>query len=780
MKKIFVLLVSLLFFANFCNAQKVMIPYDSFRDFLKNKYPSCFDSFDSLDITCGEIVNEDSLNIYGLGRTGLNYLSLEGIQYFTSLKYLNCTDNAIISSPPLPATLKFLNWSFNGLGYGGAYLPPMPEGLTHLICTNCYLGYFNNRLPSTLTYLDCSNNTFNGDQFAEFYYGLTNLNTFICKNQFNIAPYSHSLSFLPLLPNSITYLDCSDNALSSLPVLPASLKYFNCSGNYANTNPETTISTLAALPAFPDSLVTLVCSYNIISKMPKFPKALKFFYADNNILSSLPTLPDSLKVLSCTSNQIYCLPKLPAGLKTLNYDVNKITCIPNSCAAAPNAQICNPANNINHCNTFPIISGKVFSDINSNGIKDENEQFMKKVKVILSNAVYTFTDNNGGFTLGADSLGSYSLSVNSFNYYTSVPSIKNFHFTNYDTLVTQNFALQPNVIFENVQISITPYNSSARPGFSYPYLLNYENTGTSTVSANINFVYDNLLLVYDSSSNADINNNGSSLNTSVNNFVPGQQGSFIAYFTIKSTAQIGSTIINKTTITANTSTANDSSIAQISGSYDPNEKEATPLIPLAKVLAGRSNIDYTIHFQNTGNDTAFNIVVSDTLNDRLLINTCQLINSSHQCKTTIKNNIVFFEFLNINLPDSNINEINSHGFVRVKIQPQPSVSGTTTVSNKAFIYFDYNTPIATNTASTVIQAPSKMFAFTGNGNWSDAANWSNGQVPAAVLPSDAIVVIEPVTNGECILNVPISILPGAVISVQKGKRFTITGNLIIQ
>ena len=113
MKKFFVLLVGLLFFTNFCNAQKVMIPYDSFRDFLKNKYPSCFDSFDSLDITCSEIVNEDSLDIHGLGRTGLNYLSLEGIQYFTSLKYLNCTDNAIISSPPLPATLKFLNWSFN-------------------------------------------------------------------------------------------------------------------------------------------------------------------------------------------------------------------------------------------------------------------------------------------------------------------------------------------------------------------------------------------------------------------------------------------------------------------------------------------------------------------------------------------------------------------------------------------------------------------------------------------------------------------------------------------
>jgi hypothetical protein len=67
-----------------------------------------------------------------------------------------------------------------------------------------------------------------------------------------------------------------------------------------------------------------------------------------------------------------------------------------------------------------------------------------------------------------------------------------------------------------------------------------------------------------------------------------------------------------------------------------------------------------------------------------------------------------FRFENILLPDSNTNEPLSHGFVRYKIKTWPTLVTGDTIPNQAFIYFDFNSPIATNTAKTAIVLPTGM------------------------------------------------------------------------
>ena len=56
----------------------------------------------------------------------------------------------------------------------------------------------------------------------------------------------------------------------------------------------------------------------------------------------------------------------------------------------------------------------------------------------------------------------------------------------------------------------------------------------------------------------------------------------------------------------------------VSGSFDPNDKQENYAgkMPLKDVVDGKS-LDYLIRFQNTGNDTAFTIVVRDTLDAQL-------------------------------------------------------------------------------------------------------------------------------------------------------------------
>ena len=73
-----------------------------------------------------------------------------------------------------------------------------------------------------------------------------------------------------------------------------------------------------------------------------------------------------------------------------------------------------------------------------------------------------------------------------------------------------------------------------------------------------------------------------------------------------------------------------------------------------------------------------------------------------------------------------------------------------------------------------------VYLFTGNGNWSNAANWRNGLMPPSTLPAGAEIIIDPSIAGECILDVPQNIAAGGKVTVQSDKKFIINGNLTIQ
>jgi uncharacterized repeat protein (TIGR01451 family) len=283
--------------------------------------------------------------------------------------------------------------------------------------------------------------------------------------------------------------------------------------------------------------------------------------------------------------------------------------------------------------------------------------------------------------------------------------------------VYDTFALKLNTLIDSVSIKVTPLNWAARPGFAYPYFIQYENGGTTVLSPAINFNYDNSLLTYDSSSNNLVTNNGGNLGLSIGNLLPSQTGSFVAYFKVKTTAVLGTSLLSVANISSGVSNAVDSVKSVIRGSYDPNDKQATPTITKQDALDGKF-INYTIRFQNTGTDTAFNVVIVDTLSSLLEMSNFQIISTSHLCKTTIKNNIIFFEFININLPDSGRNNMASNGFINFKIRPASTVTTGNVIPNKAHIYFDYNSSIKTNIATTTIinPLPLKLILFNAIAN----------------------------------------------------------------
>ena len=135
------------------------------------------------------------------------------------------------------------------------------------------------------------------------------------------------------------------------------------------------------------------------------------------------------------------------------------------------------------------------------------------------------------------------------------------------------------------------------------------------------------------------------------------------------------------------------------GSFDPNDKQGFPVgYAVPHYIERGTDIEYLIRFQNTGTDTAFTVVIRDTLSPFLDPTSIEWGSASHPMRAELYGTgIVKFTFDQIMLPDSNVNEPASHGFVKFRISQRPNLPLGTFIQNKAAIYFDFNEPIITNT-----------------------------------------------------------------------------------
>lgn len=140
----------------------------------------------------------------------------------------------------------------------------------------------------------------------------------------------------------------------------------------------------------------------------------------------------------------------------------------------------------------------------------------------------------------------------------------------------------------------------------------------------------------------------------------------------------------------------DTLCRSIRNSYDPNDKLADVNDTEQCWSSALDKMEFTIRFQNTGNDTAYQVVILDTLEQNLDVNTLKRGPSSHAYGLKILGgNILMFTFTDINLPDSTTNLTESQGFVQFSIHPVANTPNGIVIENRAAIYFDYNYPIVT-------------------------------------------------------------------------------------
>lgn len=179
--------------------------------------------------------------------------------------------------------------------------------------------------------------------------------------------------------------------------------------------------------------------------------------------------------------------------------------------------------------------------------------------------------------------------------------------------------------------------------------------------------------------------------------------------------------------------------SEIVGSYDPNDKQASPIgLTSAHIIPPESRISYRIRFQNTGTDTAFKVVLRDTLPSALDPTSIQLEGASHPYSLSIEGSnpsILVFTFDPIILPDSNVNLEASNGFVNFGINVKSGIPLGTSLENSAAIYFDFNPPVITNAVTHTVDTLKDV-------NIQPDILSSYGPIDKAVAMEDAQVCLE--------------------------------------
>ncbi|MEN9972790.1 MAG: hypothetical protein RIS20_1137 [Bacteroidota bacterium] len=141
--------------------------------------------------------------------------------------------------------------------------------------------------------------------------------------------------------------------------------------------------------------------------------------------------------------------------------------------------------------------------------------------------------------------------------------------------------------------------------------------------------------------------------------------------------------------------------ATVLNSYDPNDKQCQ--LPTYIQPDVQENMQYTVRFQNDGNYPALNVVVRDTLSTNLDLSTFRFVGSKHPVSYSVDpiTREAVFRFSGIQLLPSVDSLEGSQGYFTYEIKELPNLTLNSEIKNTAYIYFDFNPAIITNTTLNI-------------------------------------------------------------------------------
>ncbi len=356
------------------------------------------------------------------------------------------------------------------------------------------------------------------------------------------------------------------------------------------------------------------------------------------------------------------------------------------------------------------LSGAIYLDRNANGQRDSADIGMTNQRVDVQPGGYrVLTNASGRYSVQVPD-GAYTITPfpTSQYYVSSQPTSYTISFqSGFGVADTFDFALAivaGTTPKNDVKVSITP--TPGRVGRDAQHTITIKNEGTSVLSGKVTYEEGAHMKVSKTSQPPSSVNNGT-YEFEFTDLLPGESRQILVTV---STPPDPNLIGNSNTATVRveaeapdgTTATDEKTITQpIIGAYDPNDKLI--FMTTDTTLAAGDTVVYRIRFQNVGNDTAFLVVIRDTLPiDQLDLESFTMDAASHHYFIQIEpDGHIAWTFPDILLPDSSTNQLGSNGFVEFRVRLKTTL-GPGTVANRAGIYFDFNPPVITNDAVVTI------------------------------------------------------------------------------
>ena len=711
MKQLYILLF--LFVSSISVSQIITIPDANFKAKLlaanttNQIASSTINSFTPMVIDTngnGEIEVSEALLVRRIDVSNSSINSMEGVQNFTGLRYLNCSNNSIISldvnnllnlvdlncsnnllttliSNNLFNTLKGLNCSYNNLT--SLQLPSFRQ-------------YTDEEEP--FIYLECSHNNLTEIFFNTPSYGQQFTNINLSNNNFTSLTFS--------LPRITTKrLNLSNNPLINLSLANVGMYSMEYTNDYTSTLIlENTNLSHIYIPYNLREGSSISNNPYLVSINLKNDTTNFYCYSDYDYINdeeiyvcegiSINNNPQ-LTLVCCDSDEVlFYSGNLPSGVQVSEY-----------CNFTPGGE-------------FKTLTGNVKLDLNNDGCDNNDISSVDlPIEVRTSNGYFigsTSTNNLGNYTYYMPN----EISVNYDRvftpyfqnpYYTVSPNNFTYNYTTANDIETGNFCISPNGVHPDLEVSILPI-SPARPGFDATYKIIFKNKGTETQSGTVGFTFMDTVLDLVSANPIVSLQEGNTLSWDFVDLLPFETREITVVLNVNSPMEIPAVnnddILNfsvsiVSALTDETPNDNQMDFNQmVVGSYDPNDKTVLQgsQIDISKV---GDYLYYIVRFQNTGTYAAENVVVKDFLDIKLDRSSLQMVSSSHSYRSSLTEGDkleVFYE--GINLPPSSEDEAGSNGYFSFKIKPKSNVVLNEVIENTAYIYFDFNFPIITNTVST--------------------------------------------------------------------------------
>ena len=352
------------------------------------------------------------------------------------------------------------------------------------------------------------------------------------------------------------------------------------------------------------------------------------------------------------------------------------------------------------------VDGIVFHDPNKDGIRDAGEQGFPNFMVHnTARTAYAFTDTAGMFRLLSDPAGDSALVVLPWTYATSTPAAQP---------VVPGSDLPFGIYYEpgvkDLCISATAATPFV-PGFEARVVLTVKNLGPTVQDASVELLLDDGL-AFTGSAPGPVSVDGNKIEWSILGLEPFQTATITLTCQTSVSLAAGDPLVFSASVGPPDGDAAPSNNTvrlreTVRSSFDPNDKYAHTGDRYSTVqYAANEPIAYTVRFQNTGNYPAQFVRIVDTVDAQFDLASFTLLAHSHPVQVSLEgNNRLVFFFDRINLPDSSANEPASHGFVTYGLKPRPGLAVGSEFRNTAYIFFDYNLPVQTNTVLTTLALP---------------------------------------------------------------------------